>query len=231
MYCVKCGVKLADSEQRCPLCGTVAFHPDLHRETVEPMYPPHRYPTPMENPKTAQIILTTVTLMALFITMLCDVQSNGRILWSGYVAGALLLGYIVLVLPLWFRKREPVIFIPSSFAAVVIYLLYINHVTEGSWFLSLAFPVTAYVGLVVTGVAALIKIRRSWALYVLGGAGVALGILMPLMEFLICITFASVRYIGWGWYPMIVLVLLGAMLIFLAIHNPARETMERKFFV
>ena len=27
------------------------------------------------------------------------------------------------------------------------------------------------------------------------------------------------------------LVLLGAMLIFLAIHRPARETMERKFFL
>ena len=29
MYCIKCGVELADSEKVCPLCGTRVFHPDL----------------------------------------------------------------------------------------------------------------------------------------------------------------------------------------------------------
>ena len=27
MYCVKCGVELADSQRVCPLCGTRVFHP------------------------------------------------------------------------------------------------------------------------------------------------------------------------------------------------------------
>mgnify|MGYP001071229356 CR=1 FL=1 len=27
MYCVNCGVELADSETVCPLCGTRVFHP------------------------------------------------------------------------------------------------------------------------------------------------------------------------------------------------------------
>ena len=26
MYCIKCGVELADSEKVCPLCGTRVFH-------------------------------------------------------------------------------------------------------------------------------------------------------------------------------------------------------------
>ena len=29
MYCIQCGVKLADSQSACPLCGTVVFHPDI----------------------------------------------------------------------------------------------------------------------------------------------------------------------------------------------------------
>ena len=29
MYCVKCGVELADSQRVCPLCGTRVFHPDI----------------------------------------------------------------------------------------------------------------------------------------------------------------------------------------------------------
>ena len=39
MYCVKCGVKLADSEKQCPLCQTLVFHPDITREEGEKLYP------------------------------------------------------------------------------------------------------------------------------------------------------------------------------------------------
>lgn len=231
MYCIKCGVKLADTETVCPLCGTVAYHPDISREDVPLTYPLHRHPDPLDNPKLVQIILTTMTLMTLLIVFLCDYQLNGRILWSDYVAGALVIGYVSLVLPFWFRKPNPVIFVPSSFAAVVIYLLYINHVTEGDWFLSLAFPVTGYIALVVTAVVALLRYVRHGALYIIGGAAIAIGILMPLLEGLICLTFPFIRFVGWCFYPLIVLTLLGAMLIFLALYRPARENMERKFFL
>jgi len=32
-------------------------------------------------------------------------------------------------------------------------------------------------------------------------------------------------------YPFVALVLLGGYLIFLGIHRPARESIERKFFI
>ena len=44
MYCIKCGVRLADTENKCPLCGTVPFHPEITREEAEPLYPRDRYP-------------------------------------------------------------------------------------------------------------------------------------------------------------------------------------------
>ena len=36
MFCVKCGVALADSEKACPLCGTRVFHPDLPQPQGDP---------------------------------------------------------------------------------------------------------------------------------------------------------------------------------------------------
>ena len=51
------------------------------------------------------------------------------------------------------------------------------------------------------------------------------------MELLLGITFDKLLFIGWSWYPLIALVLLGGMLIFLAICRPAREKMERRFFL
>ena len=44
MYCIKCGVRLADTEKECPLCGTVPFHPEITREEAAPLYPRDRYP-------------------------------------------------------------------------------------------------------------------------------------------------------------------------------------------
>lgn len=231
MYCVNCGVKLADTEKQCPLCGVAAFHPDVKRAAAEPPYPQHRLPVPQVSSRAAQIVATTAFLLPLLITLLCDLQINGAVTWSGFVMGALLTGYVIFVLPYWFQKPNPVVFTACSFVTIGLYLLYINYAVDGDWFLSFAFPVTGCIGLIVTAVAALLRYVRRGVLYIIGGALIALGAFMPLMEFLIDITFLRPRFVGWSLYPLVALALLGGMLIFLAINRRAREKMERKFFI
>lgn len=231
MYCIKCGVELADTEKTCPLCGTVVFHPDFPREERESLYPPVSNSNLQVSRWGTLVIISTVFLLPMLITLLCDLQISGGVTWSGYVAGALLVGYVICVLPYWFKRPNPVIFVPCGFAAVGLYVLYINLVTGGEWFLSFAFPVIGYVALVVTAVVTLLRYVKRGGLYIFGGALIAMGCLMPLMEFLINITFGTKKFLMWSFYPLIVLALLGGMLIFLAICRPARESMERKFFI
>lgn len=231
MYCINCGVKLEDTEQRCPLCGVEAVHPQISRVESEPLYPFHRYPAPQVNSKAAQIVVTTLLLIALLTTLFIDLRINAAVTWSGIVAGALLVGYTAFVLPFWFRRINPGIFVPGVFAAVALYLMYINHVTAGSWFLSFGLPVTVYLGALVTAVVLLLKYLRGRLLTILGGALIALGLFMPLMEYLIFVTFQRPRFAAWSVYPLISLVLLGGMLVFLAVNRRAREKMERKFFL
>lgn len=231
MYCINCGVKLADTEKRCPLCGTVVFHPELNRPEAEPLYPQDQVPVPKVNSRIANVIVTAAFLLPILITLLCDLQMNGGVTWSGFVIGALLAGYVILVLPTWFRKPNPVIFVPCGFVAVGLYLLYISLATGGHWFLSFGFPVTGAVGLIVTTVVTLLRYVRRGRLYVFGGAAVALGAFMPVMELLMNLTFHFQKFKWWSLYPMIPLVLLGGVLIFLAAYRPARESMERKFFI
>ena len=231
MYCINCGVKLADTEKRCPLCGTVVFHPELIRPEAEPLYPQDQIPVPKVNSRIANVIVTAAFLLPILITLLCDLQMNGGVTWSGFVVGALLAGYVILVLPTWFRKPNPVIFVPCGFVAVGLYLLYISLATGGHWFLSFGFPVTGAVGLIVTTVVTLLRYVRRGRLYVFGGAAIALGAFMPVMELLMNLTFHFQKFTWWSLYPMIPLVLLGGVLIFLAAYRPARESMERKFFI
>ena len=229
MYCIQCGVRLEEHLRICPLCRTVV--PVEVPQTASPLYPTgHRQPGRM-NPHTAQYVLLAAVLLALLICLLCDLQPDGSVGWSGYVMGALALGYVWLLLPMWFRKPNPVIFLPCGFAAAAGYLLYIDLVTQGGWFLSFALPVVAGLCLIVTAVAALLRYVRRGKLYIFGGALLALGGMMLLMEYLVTVTFSGVSFTGWSIYPLVTLVLLGGLLIFLAICSPARQTMERKFFI
>ena len=230
MYCAQCGVKLADSETSCPLCGTRAYHPDIPRGTGEKSYPSGKYPKAPKRSLWLQGLCTALFLLPMLIVLLCDLQISGAVTWSGYVIGALLLGYITLILPSWFRRPNPVIFVPCSFLAAGLYLAYINHVTAGNWFLTLAFPITAGIGLTVTAVVTLTRYLRRGRLFIFGGAFMTLGLFMLPMEFLVAATF-RISFIGWSLYPLVTLLLLGGMLIFLGICRPARESMERKFFI
>lgn len=231
MYCINCGVKLADKEKQCPLCKTLVYHPDFDRAKGEELYPKDKYPSNPMSSKAPQIVVTVLFLMPMLIVLLCDLQITGGITWSGFVIGALLVGYICLILPIWFQNPNPVIFVPCGFTAVILYLLYINLATDGQWFLSFAFPVAGGIGLIVTALVTLLRYVPRGKLYSIGGFFISMGAFMLLVEFLLNLTFEIPGFTGWSLYPLVVLGLFGGLLIFLAINRTARETMERKFFI
>lgn len=231
MYCAKCGVKLDDSLAACPLCGTRAYHPDIDRTPTDGSFPREKYPALAKRSFLTQVVFTVLFLLPLLIVPVCDFQFTGQITWSGYVIGAVLLGYLIFVLPTWFRKPNMVIFVPCSFVGVLLYLLYIDLINHGGWFLSFAFPVTGGIGLITTAVVVLVKYVPKGSLYTFGGAFIALGGYMVLVEWLMDLTFQIEKFAGWSLYPMIVLVIFGGLLLYLAIHRPAREALQRKTFI
>ena len=231
MYCINCGVKLEDTEKRCPLCGVEVFHPDLVRGEAEPLYPPNKYPEPETGSRTGKIVITTLTLMAVILMLMCDIQINRKIIWSGYAVGGLLTAYTAIVLPMWFRKPEPGVFMPVTFVVIALFLMYINKKTGGNWFFSFALPITVCMCVIATALTMLLRFLRKGRLYIFGGTAVVLGLFVMLVESLLSVTFSNVYFVGWSLYPAVALVLLGAMLVILAVHRPARETMERKFFI
>ncbi len=231
MYCIKCGVKLAEGERTCPLCGTVVYHPEFPISEGEPLYPKDRLPGSRGHSLVPAVLLTVCFVLPLLIVLLCDLQMYGRVTWSGYVIGALLMAYVISVLPLWFIHPNPVIFVPCDFGAVGLYLLYIQLVTDGHWFWPFALPTLCGVALIVTAVVTLLRYVRKGKLYIFGGALIALGALMFPIEILANVAFDVGRFGGWCFYPMLGLAMVGGVLIFLAIYRPARETMQRKFFL
>ena len=230
MYCIECGVKLGDAEKKCPLCSTAVCHPSYVNRTGKSLYPSKKMPKKTSRSKALHGAVIILFLIPLFVCFAADLLLDGRLEWAGYVAGALMLSYIVYALPMWFRKPNPVIFVPCNFAATALYLLYINVATGGTWFLSFALPITGGLCLITCTVVTLLYHIRKGRLYIIGGAIMMLGAFMLLMEFLMGVTF-RLPFIGWSIYPLCVLMLFGGLLIYLAINSSVCEMMKRKFFV
>jgi len=230
MYCAKCGVRLSDTEKVCPLCGLKVYHPELEQSEGSELYPTGRFPKSEKPSKAVQMVLTVLFLITGGVMLYYDLGPDGHMEWSGYVIGALVVAYVSIVLPMWFVRANPVIFFPCAMASVCSYLLYISLVTQGGWFMSFAFPVTGGITLIAETAIVLLRYVRGGKLYIIGSAIAALGAFMMLTEFLMSITFESVSFIGWCFYPIIVLGGIGAFLIFLGICRPARESIERILF-
>jgi len=230
MYCIKCGVELSDSEKKCPLCGTAVYNPTLEIKTSDPPYPPDKK---VERMSTfgALIITTVLFIIPMLISLICNLKINGKIDWSLYVVGGLLLIYIVGVMPAWFQRPNLVIFWPCDLVAIGAYVLLICELTGGKWFLSFAFPLIGGILLISEAVVTLTHYLRRGYLYIFGGMFIAIGAFMMLVEFLAYITFDIGAMFVWSFYPLIAFSLIGLMLIIIAICKPIRKALEKKFFI
>ncbi len=229
MYCVKCGVRLGDTERKCPLCGTTVYHPELTQPEAPPLYPQGKMPKAGSGKRALNGIMILLFLIPVLLSFFSDWQKDGQLDWFGYAAGALAVGYVVVALPMWFRKPNPVVFVPVDFAAAGLYLLYIDLVTEGRWFFSFALPVLAGVAVITCAVVTLTRYVGRGKLYIFGGALIGLGGLILTVELLLVKTF-SLAFVGWSVYPLIVLCLLGGGVLYLGMNSAAREMMQRKLF-
>lgn len=232
MYCIKCGVELAESEKVCPLCGLKPYHPEIPENNAEKPYPTSKIPSYETVNKHGLLFLITMAfIVPMVITILCDTTITGTFSWSGYVVGGLLLAYIPLVLPHWFKSPNPVIFVPVFFAAVIAFLLYVDIATGDEWFLSFAFPAVGAFGLIVTAIVAVIKYVKKGYWYVASSGFFAVGGYTCLIEFLLHITFGFKTHFPWSLYPLAGCVIIGGTLLVIAMSKPLRRRVQKKFFI
>ena len=234
MYCVKCGVELMKGAKTCPLCGTRVYHPDIE-ETPEPaLYPRFTEGEETFSPGALQFILGFLFILPIVICLMIDLRTHHSIVWSGYVCCGLASIYIILCLPLWFKKKNPVIFVPISMTALLLTALYVSIKTGGGWFLSFAFPVGGALILLVEAIIVLCRYTVGAyphrLLYIFGGAIMVLGALLVLLEFLINVTF-KIPMTWWSIYPLTALFLVGLMVLVIAANQKLRRTLHKKLFI
>ena len=229
MYCVKCGVQLAEGVGRCPLCQTPVWNPD-EGVAVEPTFS-NRYPQPLKSRRYPILAFLTVLLLAVSLSalILC-LTLHRRVAWSGYVMLGCGLLYFAVIFPFWFERREPLIFVPLAFVLTAGYLLYICLYTGGHWFLNFALPVTGIVGLLATLSVALFRFGKRRRLIKTGALLVTIGCSAMLIEFFEALSFGTAMFL-WSLYPVCCFSLLGLFLILCGLIPSWRDCVERKLFL
>lgn len=230
MYCVKCGVKLADGAKSCPLCDTPVLYSDARREAelFPAVYPPKSdgYEERLAGLAFATAILAAVCLTCLIYCL----NTYNRVYWSGYVMLGISTLYVIFILPFWFRKYYPLIFVPLDFISVCAYLLYICLYTGGRWFLPFAFPTVMLCCALTTVTIALSKRIKKGKLILTGGLLIAIGGSTMLVEFFESITFQTTMF-KWSLYSTSAFGVLGLFLIIAGLIPPLKNFLERKFFL
>ena len=228
MYCVKCGVKLQDGARACPLCQTpVLYSDDAAREESYS----DRYPAERRHGKYVLLaLLSAVMLAAGLICLILCLKTFGKVYWSGYVLLGLALAWIVLILPLWFRRWNPFVFLSVDIAAICGFLVYVCAKTGGRWFLPFAFPVTLLLGALLLAAIALFRRARRGRLYLAGALMIAIGLCTMLIELFEHIAFGTKMFL-WSLYCVCAFGAVGLFLLIAAMIPPLKAFLERKFFI
>ena len=230
MYCVKCGVELADSEKKCPLCSTPVYYPerDVNAETP---YPKFVSPEDKISRRGLYFIISMLLLMAAVVPTVCDFSLHHTLTWSGFTIGAVALVYVIFVLPRWFYRPSPAIFVPVDFIAIGLYLFYVDLETRGGWFLPFVLPVLGAFAFIICAVVILCYYLRTGYLYIFGGGFILLGAFTLLVELLIHKNFAIQHPHMWSIYPLSTMTIIGIMLIVNEIERPFRESLRKIFAI
>lgn len=228
MYCVQCGVRLAEGTEKCPLCATPVWNPN---GTVSAVTFPPTYPEAKGRHRCAIVFtITVLSVIACAIVFAVFQKYYKDMAACGVVDLGILLGYILFVLPFWFRKPNPVIFLPIGHAAAAGYLLYLNIYSKGSWFLSFAGPIILTSMVLTTTLATLIRYVRGGRYFIFGGAFLLLGGATILIEGLAHLTF-GIGFAVWSPYTAGLCGVIAIVLILAGIIRPMRDFFNRMFFI
>ncbi len=230
MYCVKCGVKLQEGVKACPLCATPVWCPEAGEEPSAATYS-DRYPVVSRQQRLTVLSSLTVALLAVMIACFSiAVNTTGRMGWSFYVIVGVAAFYLIFLLPFWFRKPHPMIFVPTAFLTACLLLFSICLYTGGRWFWTFAFPLTGLLAALTIGAVALYRYVKGGTIFITGGLLLAIGGSCLLAELFQHLTFRTPLF-SWSVYAASVFGLFGGFLLLAGIIRPLREHLRRVFFL
>ncbi len=233
-YCVNCGVELAPSEKRCPLCGVEVKNPAA--PWVEPAMTP--YPSRMENLQShidsryLAAFSSLLMLIPLFLCLFCDLLDGG-LSWSLLVGGALGLLFLYALFPYITNKTTLPVLLSIDTVGTLLYLKLIEFVSGGQWFLRLGMPICLSAGFFLVALTGIFHMnKRMGGLVRTACVFFAAGLFLVFLELILNQYHTGVVFLlNWSIYPLIPCVILGVSALLLNRRIRLKDEFRRRFFL
>ncbi len=230
-YCVHCGVELDKSEKRCPLCQTEVINPrePFDEKAVRP-YP--RRLDPITRQINRRFIGSLITIVLAFPALLCgaiDFSQAGRLTWSAYVIGALILVWSWTV-PYYLLRRRSLsgIFIPGVLA-LLSYLFLIAWLQQDlSWYLPLALPLVLMPAALIFLIIALVWRRLIRGFAIPAAVLIAAGLLIVAIELVLKHAAGGLARPTWSLYALIPCLAMATVCLAIARRQAVLDEIKRR---
>ncbi|MBQ9942631.1 MAG: hypothetical protein IJP03_06470 [Christensenellaceae bacterium] len=235
-YCVNCGVKLAPSEKKCPLCQVPVINP------ISPWTQPDEknrpYPRQVEKIMTridrrfGAVLGSLILLIPTLLTVLCNMLIEGGITWSAYVLGAYVCLNVWVLFPFWLKKHSLALCWVLDSAVTFLYLGLIHHLTgHGGWLLPLGLPL-GLLACLLTGLIMLLFRRELLAtLYKTAGLFATLGLGACLTELVLDVYIHGIFAPMWSLFVLVSCLIIALLLFTLEKRNKLKEQIRRRLFL
>lgn len=233
-YCVNCGVKLAPSEAKCPLCNTVVINPnETQDKKVQEVYSRQieEYSGRRINYKyLVQIILGFIGI-GVFVQTLCNILVSLKISWALYSIGAYCL-LICLVLPVLTKIKSPYIATMIDIVALALYIYMIALITDGEmWFFEFYLPLHLFSSIYVWFMVVFLRKKRRNFFFAGGTSLLFVCLLLILIEFLLDIFVIGRVYLIWSLCCAPLLLSIAIPLYVMGAKPKLREKLNRKLYM
>jgi hypothetical protein len=229
-YCVNCGVKLEETQKKCPLCDTEVVNPrqPVNLEKKRP-YPPrlHKLQSRVNRIFWGRIV-TVALIGAAIVFLLSEFLYAGWLGWSAYGLASLALLWVVGALPLFLRTPSALKCLSIDVLALIPFLLVVQLLGGGSWFVPLALPIVLLGGcltlLIVTGV----REHFLKSLYIPAAITFAVAIMLVGIEILIQNYIFRTFRLSWSLFAAVPVCVAGIILIVIERNMKLKNEIVRR---
>ncbi len=229
-YCVNCGVKIDNSEPKCPLCGTNIVNPNLKYSKLN-----YSYPKNIEEPKKKVdwkyvLKLISFLLMSLsLVTIFCDLLITRSLTWSLYVvSSATYLGLLFSFL--YFKGYK--IPLTIAFISTELFLFVIALLTNGlRWYLYFVLPFLLLIGLYIFMLIILINRKNKRILRILSFSMLYISISLIVIEVFTDLYTYNIINLLWSLYAVLPLGIIGVGFFILSFNKKLIDEIRRRIFI
>ena len=194
MYCSKCGKQLPDGTVNCPDCDPIIINP-------QPQSKPQREPFFKPAGKGSKSYAALFTALLVFPATICtaiDLAFDKYDYWFGYVVGALIVTWVIAVLPV-LKITPPFATAMICFASIVGYTIYIAYKSgHFEWLSGFILPMFILTAAFIATDVSLIGSKRIKGLHILSLLSLECAIYLVCLEATLDNAFNGVVDLKWS---------------------------------